>query len=155
VDIEDIMATVEKAQNDVTSKEVASAQQPVAAADTSQEEVPIVDLSPFMEDPTSPAARAEIEKVARGLMDFGCLVIKDPRVDETHNDTFVDMLEEYFAISDGKRDARPEISYQVGVTPELAEVPRNHCTKAAGLAEGHRPVSLCPPEPDLKMRFFW
>ena len=149
------MATVEKAQNKAPSKDVASSEPTAASADQSQDEIPIVDLSAFMEDPTSPAARAEIEKVARGLVDFGCLVIKDPRVDETHNDTFVDMLEEYFAISDGKRDARPEISYQVGVTPELAEVPRNHCAKAAGLAEGHRPVSLCPPEPDLKMRFFW
>ena len=119
------------------------------------DEVPIVDLAPFMADSSSPAARAEIEKVAHGLVNFGCLVIKDPRVDETHNDTFVDMLEKYFALSDGERDARPEISFQVGVTPERTEVPRNHCARAASLADGHKPVSLCPPEPDLKMRFFW
>jgi isopenicillin N synthase-like dioxygenase len=127
----------------------------MASLEKPEDEVPIVDLAPFMADPSSPAARAEIEKVARGLVDYGCLVIKDPRVDESHNDTFVDMLEKYFALSDAKRDARPEISFQVGVTPERTEVPRNHCAKAAELAEGHQPVSLCPPEPDLKMRFFW
>lgn len=127
----------------------------MASLEQTENEVPIVDLAAFMADPASPAARAEIEKVARGLVDFGCLVIKDPRVDESHNDTFVDMLEKYFALSDGQRDARPDISFQVGVTPERTEVPRNHCAKAAGLAEGHQPVSLCPPEPDLKMRFFW
>jgi len=126
-----------------------------AVVDVTVDDVPIIDLTPFMEDPASMASKVEIEKVARALHEFGCLVIKDPRVDEKHNDTFVDMLEKYFELSDGKRDARPELSYQVGVTPEGTEVPRNHCARAAELGEGDRPVTICPPEADPKWRFFW
>ncbi len=90
-------------------------------AAASVDDVPIVDLTPYIADPTSEAAKVEIAKCADALHRFGCLVIKDPRVDESHNDTFVDMLEKYFAISDGKRDARPDLSYQVGVTPEVTK----------------------------------
>ena len=124
-------------------------------AASSSDEIPIVDLAPFMADPASEASGAEVAKVAKALHEFGCLVIKDPRVDEKHNDTFVDMLEKYFEASDGKRDARPDLSYQVGVTPSGTEVPRNHCARAATLDPDHQPLSLCPPEADPKWRFFW
>lgn len=129
-----------------------------AAADSANGaavDIPVIDLTPFMEDCNSKAAKAEAEKVAFALHNFGCLVIKDPRVDETHNDRFVDLLEKYFEASDGKRDARPELSYQVGVTPEGTEVPRNHCTRAAVLEDSNRPTTLCPPGADPKWRFFW
>jgi isopenicillin N synthase-like dioxygenase len=93
--------------------------------------------------------------VADALHRFGCLVIKDPRVDEKSNSVFVDMMEKYFFISDGKRDARPEMHYQVGVTPENTERPRNHCARAAKLDDTERPMTICPPEADPKWRFFW
>ena len=80
---------------------------------------------------------------------------QDPRVDEKHNDRFVDMLENFFEQSDGVRDARPELSCQVGVTPERTEVPRNHCAKVQEMDENNRPVTLCQPEADPKWRFFW
>jgi hypothetical protein len=119
------------------------------------DEVPVIDLTPFMLDPTSEESKVEIEKVAIALHNFGCLVIKDPRVDETHNDRFVDMLERYFEVSDGKRDARPDLCYQVGVTPEGTEVPRDHCSRYADLKDADKPVSVCPPKADPKWRFFW
>jgi hypothetical protein len=52
--------------------------------------------------------------------------VKDPRVSEDHNDEFLSMLERYFGQDDQKKmeDARPECSYQVGVTPELIETPK-------------------------------
>lgn len=118
--------------------------------------IPIVNLEPYLHREQNPiAAAAEIAKVADALHKYGCLVIKDPRVDERHNSQFIDMLERYFDLSDGKRDARPEYSYQVGVTPDGTERPRDHCARAATLDPEHRPVSTCPPEADPKWRFFW
>lgn len=48
-----------------------------------------------------------------------------------------------------------KFSYQVGVTPEGTERPRPHCERINQLPDGHRPLSLCPPEADPKWRFFW
>ena len=33
---------------------------------------------------------------------------------EKDNETFLSMMERYFALSDGVRDARPEYQYQIG-----------------------------------------
>ena len=40
-------------------------------------------------------------------------------------DDFLDMLEDYFAQPDASKaaDCHPELHYQVGLTPELVEVP--------------------------------
>lgn len=86
---------------------------------------------------------------------YGCLVVRDPRVNEDHNNTFLDMMERYFEISDGKRDARPEHHFQVGVTPEHQELPRDHCIKMNAMDGKDAPLSKCPPELDPKWRFFW
>ena len=64
-------------------------------------------------------------------------------------------MERYFEQTDFTTDARPNLSYQVGVTPELIERPRNHCQRAAKLELSNQPVTLCPPELDKKSRFFW
>lgn len=48
-----------------------------------------------------------------------------------------------------------KFSYQVGVTPEGTERPRAHCERVSKLPDGHRPLTLCPPEADPKWRFFW
>eukprot|EP00968_Pinguiococcus_pyrenoidosus_P011320 scaffold907_cov247-Pinguiococcus_pyrenoidosus.AAC.11 len=50
----------------------------------------------------------------------------DPKVNQEENERFLDMMERYFAMSDGVRDARPEVAYQVGVTPGGVEKPRDH-----------------------------
>ncbi|CAM9868457.1 unnamed protein product, partial [Phaeothamnion confervicola] len=86
---------------------------------------------------------------------FGLVLVRDPRVDRRDNDMFLDIMERYFKQSDGVADARPELSYQVGVTPEGVERARNHCASVLQLPGGHRPLTLCPPEADPKMRFFW
>lgn len=64
-------------------------------------------------------------------------------------------MERYFEQTDFTTDARPNLSYQVGVTPELKERPRNHCARIAKLDLAHQPVTLCPPELDKKSRFYW
>ena len=70
----------------------------IQEARNSGADIPVIDLAAYLKDPNSAAAKAEIAKVAKGLHECGCLVIKDPRVDESHNDTFIDMLERVNAL---------------------------------------------------------
>ncbi|KJE88723.1 hypothetical protein CAOG_00318 [Capsaspora owczarzaki ATCC 30864] len=123
-------------------------------------EVPVINLAPFMSDATSAEAAAECAKAAKALEEFGCLVVRDPRVTEADNSTFLDLMEQYFeqSVEDKKADERPQWGYQVGVTPELVEVPR--CTvdpkcldTIAKMPEDER--AHVPVGPDPKWRFFW
>lgn len=67
-----------------------------------------------------------IQQVAHSLMKTSCLVIRDPRVSEDDNNTFLNTLEKYFEQPDDVKmaDARPKSHYQIGVTPEGVEFPR-------------------------------
>ncbi|RHY29764.1 hypothetical protein DYB32_005917 [Aphanomyces invadans] len=120
-------------------------------------DLPVVDLAKFIgvTDVKAADVVAECNKVAECLHKFGVLVVRDPRATEADNNRFLDLMERYFERTDFVEDARPEYSYQVGVTPEQQEKARNHCTRAEGLAKEHRPITLCPPELDKKSRFFW
>lgn len=115
-----------------------------------------LDMDAYRDQTTSLSCReAECRKAALSLETTGCLYVRDSRVREADSNAFLDMLESYFAASDGKRDARPDLYYQVGVTPAMIETPRNHCTRASSLPPLHRPLTLCPPHADPKWRFFW
>lgn len=118
-------------------------------------DLPLIDAALFLKDASSDAAKGECKKVADALHKYGCLLVKDPRVNEKDNDVFIDQMEQYFEMSDGKRDARPEWSFQVGVTPENTERPRNHCAKVKAMNDADKPQTICPPEADPKWRFFW
>lgn len=76
-------------------------------------------------------------------------------MEEKLNSGFLDMLERYFALSDGKRDARPQHDYQIGVTPSHIEKARNTCGIIGAMTPDNKPLSPCPPEHDPKWRFFW
>lgn len=62
--------------------------------------------------------------MAEALHKYGCLVIKDPRVNQPENDRFLDMMERYFD-SRGKelyagknvKEIFRDLDYQVGATP--------------------------------------
>lgn len=127
-----------------------------ATAEPSSLTLPVVELSAFFDKEKDPARyAAECAKVAHALHHFGLVILRDPRVAEADNVRFLNMMEKYFEGSDGLRDARPEYGYQVGVTKDNVELPRNHC-KAMGAYDGeNKPLSLCPPELDPKWRFFW
>ncbi|OQR90823.1 hypothetical protein THRCLA_09197, partial [Thraustotheca clavata] len=116
-------------------------------------DLPVIDLAKYMANREQGGDQCRV--VAECLYKYGVLVVRDPRATEDDNNTFVDMMERYFEQTDFKQDARPEYSYQVGVTPEHLERARNHCNRAETLDEAHRPVTLCPPELDKKSRFFW
>jgi len=73
------------------------------------------------------------------------------------NTTFLDMMEQYYEQPEEVRmlDSRPEVHYQVGVTPEETERARNRCDLMKGLNSSEKPLTECPPERDHKSRFFW
>jgi hypothetical protein len=48
----------------------------------------------------------------------GCLLVRDSRVKEADNTAFLDLLERYYASSDGTSDARPEYHFQVRACAE-------------------------------------
>mmetsp|Transcript_22801 Transcript_22801/g.70519 ORF Transcript_22801/g.70519 Transcript_22801/m.70519 type:complete len:363 (+) Transcript_22801:269-1357(+) len=113
--------------------------------------IPVIDISAFVE--TGDGNDAACREIADALHAYGCLVVKDPRVDDADNETFLDMMERYFEQSDGATDARPHLHYQVGVTPAGVEQARNQCDVMKDLQDGA--LSECPPVPDAKWRFFW
>ena len=93
--------------------------------------VPIIDVKGFLTE--SPSAKSDCKKVAEALHKYGCLVIKDPRVNQAQNDRFLDTLEKYFNTRSKTyyekkptKDIYPEKDYQVGATPEYKEKAKDH-----------------------------
>jgi len=96
------------------------------------------------------------------LIVFGALVLKDSRVSEDDNSNFLDLMEDYFNQPDAdlKKDERPELGYQVGVTLENTEKPKcavdEPCLRIIeALAPSERPLDIAGHHPDPKCRFFW
>jgi hypothetical protein len=114
-------------------------------------ELPVIDIQKFKET----GDKALCDQVAECLHKYGVLCLRDNRATEENNAQFIDMMERYFEATDFVQDARPDLHFQVGVTPELKERARNHCARAEKMAKENAPVTLCPPELDKKSRFFW
>jgi hypothetical protein len=80
--------------------------------------LPVIELQKYFNKYSDPETyKLECTEVANALHKYGVAIVRDPRVVESHNNKFLDMLEHYFEESDGVRDARPQYHYQVGVTP--------------------------------------
>ncbi|KAK3357877.1 hypothetical protein B0T25DRAFT_499504 [Lasiosphaeria hispida] len=126
-------------------------------------DLPVVDLDVFLNHARdSPEVQAECVKAAKALITYGALVLHDSRVSEQDNSTFLDLLEDYFAQpeEDMKRDERPELSYQIGVTLENTEKPKcavdEPCLHVIERLEpSERPLDITAHDPDPKCRFFW
>ncbi|KAJ4393097.1 hypothetical protein N0V93_002304 [Gnomoniopsis smithogilvyi] len=126
-------------------------------------DLPIIDLDVFLTKPhDSPEALAECRKAAEALITYGALVLHDSRVSESDNETFLDLLEDYFAQPEDalKKDERPELSYQIGATLENTETPKcavdEPCVNVIKrLAPDQRPLDIMGHQPDPKCRFFW
>lgn len=93
-------------------------------------DITIVDTSSMMSgNPSAEACR----KVVEGFHKHGVIAIRDPRVNESKNQEFLNLMTRYFESRSKKYysgqkldDCRPETGYQAGVTPELIERARNH-----------------------------
>jgi isopenicillin N synthase-like dioxygenase len=108
--------------------------------------MPVIELAPFLEcikngeAQITPEAFKECLKVVQCLHKFGLLTVRDPRVDYKDNDTYVDMMEEFFAKAGAKfekgenvEEIRPDCNYQVGATPHGIEIARDHSEKIKSL----------------------
>ena len=126
-------------------------------------DLPIIDLDIYLASPPDlPAIEAECKKAAQGLITYGALILHDSRVAEKDNDTFLDLLEDYFAQpeADLRKDEHPELGYQVGVTLENTEKPKCAVDEPCldiiqRLASDQRPLDISGHHPDPKCRFFW
>lgn len=127
-------------------------------------DLPVFDLASILSAAAGSAEEKAIypicKDMARCLHETSCLVVRDPRVSEGDNRTFMDMMQRYYAQSAEakKADARPTIGYQVGVTPEGVETAQcakdPKCLAAIdAMPESDRP--LTPKVADPKWRFFW
>jgi hypothetical protein len=140
-----------------------------AQADKDQEkeelsmDLPVIDVDIFLNNPRdSPEVQAECKKAANALITYGALVLHDSRVSEEDNTSFLDILEDYFAQPEEelRKDERPELGYQIGVTLENTEKPKcavdEPCLKVIErLAPSERPLDIKAHSPDPKCRFFW
>jgi isopenicillin N synthase-like dioxygenase len=102
--------------------------------------------------------------VAECFHRFGILLIRDPRVDMSDNEEYIDLMEDYFErtgelfyTGEKVADIKPETFYQVGATPEFIEKARDHAEKLAQLALPAEDTPVSPLEPvlDAKWRFMW
>lgn len=115
----------------------------------------IVDVSNFLKDKASKESIQDCINVADTLKKTSCLIIRDPRVTEDDNLRFLDMMERYYEQSHEKKmkDVHPELSYQLGATPEFTEVPRDHVDKIQHLDSKNS--AHIPKGADPKWRYFW
>ncbi|KAI0778435.1 Clavaminate synthase-like protein [Trametes elegans] len=104
----------------------------------------------------------ECKKASDSLVLYGALLVHDSRVSEDDNNTFLDLMEDYFAQPEEhlKQDERPELGYQVGVTLENTEKPKcavdEPCLKVISqLRPSERPLDITAHWPDPKCRFFY
>jgi hypothetical protein len=83
--------------------------------------LPVVDLSLFLSRGATDAGDAAVQdacrQVAECLRDTGALVVRDPRVSPEDNQSFLDLMEQYFGQDHEAKlaDARAELCYQVGL----------------------------------------
>ncbi len=124
------------------------------------DKVATVDLTHFRKDPSSSEAIDGARAIAQSLAQTGIVFLREPRIDATTADAFLDMLEDYFDQPDHLKapDQRSELHYQVGTTPEFVEVPlckaADKCKlDAAALSPTNRPAPIGGADP--KWRFFW
>lgn len=126
-------------------------------------ELPVIDLQLYLDSAKSGGGDGLTElcaQVSRLLKETGALLVKDPRCTVEDNDRFIDMMEKYFeSPPEFKRlQERPNLHYQVGVTPEGVEVPRSLVDeqiqdKLRALPQDSQPV--IPKGPDPKWRYMW
>ncbi|KAL9251413.1 hypothetical protein AKJ16_DCAP12598 [Drosera capensis] len=129
------------------------------------DEFPVIDLGPYLSRSESDGLGEEellrlCGEVSRTLRETGALLVRDPRCSAEDNDRFIDMMEKYFEMPTEfkKRQERPNLHYQVGVTPEGIEVPRSLVDedileKLKTLPEDSQPT--IPSGPDPKWRYMW
>jgi isopenicillin N synthase-like dioxygenase len=115
----------------------------------------VVDVADFLKEATSKAGVEACKRIAKTLKETSCLIIRDPRVSEKDNSSFIDLMEKYWEQprETKMKDVHPELHFQVGATPDLTEHPRDHTAEIKELSPENS--AHVPTGPDPKWRFFW
>lgn len=94
------------------------------------------------------------KQILKALHDTGILLVKDPRIDLVKNEKFIELMEKYFYLPDEikRHHVHKELHYQVGLTPEFIEKPRDHCELIHRLPKEHSAQK--PKDFDPKQRWF-
>jgi len=134
------------------------------------EMLPVVDLTDYLHEvgntslphsSLSSSRFAECRQLADALEHFGAVLVRDPRVSRDDNDRFLDLMEMYYAQPREVKlaDARPDVYYQVGVTPDGTERPRTDRVNREMADTWAKKTPRHAPHPvqgaDPKWRFFW
>ncbi|ESR52312.1 hypothetical protein CICLE_v10031943mg [Citrus x clementina] len=126
-------------------------------------EVPVIDLAAYLSAGEGEVG-SEVSELCREvsgiLRETGALLVKDPRCTVEDNDRFLDMMEKYFEspFHFKRLQERPNLHYQVGVTPEGVEIPRSLVDeemqeKFRAMPKESQPS--IPIGPDPKWRYMW
>ncbi|GJQ09030.1 hypothetical protein GpartN1_g5334.t1 [Galdieria partita] len=119
-------------------------------------ELPVINLNGFLQEKENlSSSEQDCRKLANVLRQYGAAAIYDPRVEQQDNESFLNMMERYFEQPTEVKleDARPQLYYQVGVTPEFTEQPRDNSVYAKKLLPEHKPTAF--KGKDCKWRFQW
>lgn len=94
------------------------------------------------------------KQILKAFHDTGILLIKDPTIDMNKNEKFIELMEKYFYLPNEIKEqhVHKELHYQVGLTPEFIEMPRDHCEIIHRLPKEH--IAQKPKEKDPKQRWF-
>lgn len=119
-------------------------------------DIPAIDISDFKSNPES------CKQLVECFEKYGVVVIKDPRVEESKNSEFLDVMEKYYETVSQDfyngydlDDTRPESGHNIGVVPEGFEIARNHSETIKRNFSKERPLTQQPPPRDKKWRFAW
>ena len=131
-----------------------------ANLDQLKSKVPHVDIGTFTE--TNEICDETAMQLVNALRDYGCVAVKDPRVNLNSNTEFVEMMSAYFQsrsemLSKGEKieEMFPEFGYETGITPEFTERAKKHKETIAMLQEENWPLTPQPPPKDSKWRYMY
>ena len=148
-----------QSSNKRLAEEAAADERPAIAAKLSPV-VTVVDVSSFLADPPSSEAQLACTTLAESLKATGIVLLRDARVSQSDQSAFLDMMEDYFAQPEELKlpDVRKDLSYQVGATPSMIEIPickaDAECVEQIEkMPEKDKPLPITGPDP--KWRFFW
>ena len=127
---------------------------------TAKANIPIIDLTNYLNNKGS---FSDCKAVADAFEQTSCLLIKDPRVNQSNIDEFIDLMEEYFESRGQKyynnqydlRDFYPEYNFQTGACPDMLLIMKDHSDVIQTYTADNKPGTAYPPKPDAKWRFLW
>jgi len=119
-------------------------------------DLPVVNTHDFQNN------LAECKKAVECFQKYGVMVVRDPRVKDSSNSEFIDLMETYFHRESQKfykgeklDDIRPENGCNIGIVPEGYERARNHRQTIETTFSTDRPTTTQPPPLDKKWRFMY